>query len=98
MGRVVVDEVVDEVVVVVSGRVVVVLVVVVLVVVVVVVVGKVVVVDEDVVVEDVVEVVCETPLVVNAESGTIAQPVLLMFHASIRQVFPPFSYIHSSKG
>ena len=97
MGRVVVDEVVDEVVVVISGRVVVVLVVVVLVVVVVVV-GKVVVVDEDVVVEDVVEVVCETPLVVNAESGTIAQPVLLMFHASIRQVFPPFSYIHSSKG
>jgi hypothetical protein len=33
-----------------------------------------VVVVKDVVVEDVVEVVCETPLVVNAESGTISQP------------------------
>jgi hypothetical protein len=33
-----------------------------------------VVVVEDVVVEDVVEVVCETPLVVNAESGIISQP------------------------
>jgi hypothetical protein len=33
-----------------------------------------VVVVEDVVVEDVVEVVCKTPLVVNAESGIISQP------------------------
>jgi hypothetical protein len=33
-----------------------------------------VVVVEDVVVEDVVEVVCEIPLVVNAESGIISQP------------------------
>jgi len=57
-----------------------------------------VVVVEDVVVEDVVEVVCETALVVNAESGTISQPVLLMFHASIMQVPPPFSYIHNSSG
>jgi len=95
MGRVVVDEVV-EIDVVVWGNVLVVVVATS-----VVLVGNEVddvVVVEDVVVEDVVEVVCETPLVVNAESGTIAQPVLLMFHASIRQVFPPFSYIHSSKG
>jgi len=53
-------------------------------------------VDDVVVVVDVV--VVGEVVVVNAESGTIAQPVLLMFHASIRQVFPPFSYIHSSKG
>jgi len=52
--------------------------------------------DEDVVVVDVV--VVGKVVVVNAESGTIAQPVLLMFHAIIRQVFPPFSYIHNSKG
>jgi hypothetical protein len=57
-----------------------------------------VVVVEDVVVEDVVEVVCETPLVVNAESGTIAQPSSLMFQAKSMQAEPPFSYIHSSKG
>jgi hypothetical protein len=50
---------------------------------------------EDVVVEVVVEVVCETPLVVNAESGTIAQPSSSMFHASIRQDAPPFSYINN---
>ena len=53
------------------------------------------VVDEDVVVEDVVEVVCETPLVVNAESGTIAQPSSSIFQASIRQDAPPFSYINN---
>ena len=46
--------------------------------------GSVVVVE--VVVEDTVvveEVVVVTGLVVNADSGTIAQPVLLMFHASV---------------
>ena len=71
MGRVVVDEVV-EIDVVVWGNVLVVVVATS-----VVLVGNEVddvVVVEDVVVEDVVEVVCETPLVVNAESGTISQP------------------------
>jgi hypothetical protein len=43
-------------------------------------------------------VVVDSPLVVNASSGTIAHPSLLMFQASIRQVFPPFSYIHKSSG
>ena len=82
-GRVVVDEVV----VVVGGRVVVVVVVVVVLVVV----------DVDVVVVDVV-VVAGAPFVVNASSGTISQPAPLIFQASIMQVSPPFSYIHSSKG
>jgi hypothetical protein len=59
---------------------------------------EVVVVVEDVVVEVVVEVVCETALVVNASSGTITQPLPSIFHASIKQVPPLFSYIHSSKG
>jgi hypothetical protein len=71
MGRVVVDEVV-EIDVVVWGNVLVVVVATS-----VVLVGNEVddvVVVEDVVVEDVVEVVCETPLVVNAESGIISQP------------------------
>ena len=71
MGRVVVDEVV-EIDVVVWGNVLVVVVATS-----VVLVGNEVddvVVVKDVVVEDVVEVVCETPLVVNAESGTISQP------------------------
>jgi hypothetical protein len=36
-------------------------------------------------------VVVDSPFVVNASSGTIAQPVSSMFHASIRQVEPPFS-------
>jgi hypothetical protein len=57
-----------------------------------------VVVDENVVVEDVVEVVCETALVVNAESGTICQSPSSIFQASITQVPPPFSYIHNSSG
>ena len=71
MGRVVVDEVV-EIDVVVWGNVLVVVVATS-----VVLVGNEVddvVVVEDVVVEDVVEVICETPLVVNAESGIISQP------------------------
>jgi len=71
MGRVVVDEVV-EIDVVVWGNVLVVVVATS-----VVLVGNEVddvVVVEDVVVEDVVEVVCETPLMVNAESGIISQP------------------------
>jgi hypothetical protein len=54
-----------------------------------------VVVDEDMVVEDVVEVVCETALVVNAESGTICQSPSSIFHASITQDPPPFSYMKS---
>jgi len=51
---------------------------------------------EVVAVEDVVEVVCKTPLAVNAESGTIAQPSSSMFQASMMHVLPPFSYIHNS--
>ena len=39
-------------------------------------------------------VVVDSPLVVNASSGTIDQPVSSMFHASIRQVEPPFSYMN----
>ena len=35
---------------------------------------------------------------VNASSGTIAQPSSSMFHASMMQVPPPFSYIHTSSG
>jgi hypothetical protein len=92
MGRVVVDEVV-EIDVVVWGNVLVVVVATS-----VVLVGNEVddvVVVEDVVVEDVVEVVCKTPLVVNAESGTIAQPSSSIFQASIRQDAPPFSYINN---
>ena len=83
LGRVVVDvELVEEEVVVVVSGIVVVVVVVVLVVVVEVV---------------VVVVVVVVAVWVNAESGTMTQPVLLIFHASIRQVAPPFSYIHTVK-
>jgi hypothetical protein len=39
-------------------------------------------------------VVVDSPLVVNASSGTIDHPSLLMFQASIRHVEPPFSYIN----
>ena len=39
-------------------------------------------------------VVVDSPLVVNASSGTIDHPSLLIFHASIRHVEPPFSYIN----
>jgi len=53
----------------------------------------VVVVDDDVVVVEVVlvEVVVDTPFVVNASSGTIAQPVSSIFQTNIKQVEPPFS-------
>jgi len=34
---------------------------------------------------------------VNTSSGTIAQPSLSMFHASMMQEFPPCSYIQTSK-
>ena len=37
-------------------------------------------------------------VVVNAESGTIAQPSSSMFQTSMMQVDPPFSYIHNSSG
>ena len=43
-------------------------------------------------------VVVGVPLVVNASSGTIDHPSLLIFQASIRHVPPPFSYIHKSSG
>ncbi len=33
----------------------------------------------------------------NASSGTIAQPSLSMFHASMMHEFPPCSYIHTLK-
>ena len=46
----------------------------------------------------VVVVVVGEVVVVNASSGTITQPELLIFQASIMQVSPPFSYIHNSKG
>ncbi len=39
-------------------------------------------------------VVVDSPLVVNASSGTIDHPSLLIFHASIRQDAPPFSYMN----
>jgi len=42
-------------------------------------------------------VVEDSELLVNASSGTMAQPVLLIFHASIRQVEPPCSYTQPSK-
>ena len=60
--------------------------------------GRVVVVLVDVVVVVVDVVVVGEVVVVNASSGTIVQSPSSIFHASIRQVPPPFSYIHSSKG
>jgi hypothetical protein len=72
--------------------------VVVVVVLVVVVSGIVVVVVVVLVVVVLVVVVVDSPLVVNASSGTIDHPSLLIFHASIRHVEPPFSYIHKSSG
>jgi hypothetical protein len=55
---------------------------------------EVVVVSGIVVVVVLVVVVVDSPLVVNASSGTIDHPSLLMFQASIRQDEPPFSYIN----
>ena len=66
--------------------------------VVVVVCGRVVVVIVDVVVVVVDVVVVGEVVVVNASSGTIVQSPSSIFHASIRQVPPPFSYINNSKG
>jgi hypothetical protein len=60
--------------------------------------GKEEVVDSATVVVDTSVVVEATPLVVNASSGTISQSPSSIFQANIRQVPPPFSYIHTSSG
>ncbi len=43
-------------------------------------------------------VVVATGIVLKASSGTISQPASSIFHANIRQLAPPFSYIHTSSG
>jgi hypothetical protein len=43
-------------------------------------------------------VVVDSPFVVNASSGTIANPSLFIFQARSMHVEPPFSYIHKSSG
>jgi hypothetical protein len=43
-------------------------------------------------------VVVATGIVLKASSGTISQPASSIFQANIRQVPPPFSYIHTSSG